>query len=280
MLEDPEKFYKEYITKEIPRKEVSAFDVGTYFHTAILEPHLLEKECAVYPGAIRRGKEWDAFKETHKGKAIITGSEFEQAQTMIRAVRNSPIALSYIDGFDKEVSAFIDLFVFDSDIYHVHEGKAFILRRNGWREDDMDVGSLNDFAVKVRIKVRADAISFEKKAISDLKSTTGNTKSEFFMRSKIDSYQYDLSASLYLDIFSAAIREPMNEFAWLFASKDYGNCQTWVASEKNVIIGRSKWARAVVDLAYYISNDWTFTDSVRYLDPSYFQLEHIDKIKE
>ena len=66
MLEDPEKFYKEYITKEIPRKEVSAFDVGTYFHTAILEPHLLEKECAVYPGAVRRGKEWDAFKETVK----------------------------------------------------------------------------------------------------------------------------------------------------------------------------------------------------------------------
>jgi len=282
MLEDPEKFYKEYITKEVPRKEASAFDVGTYFHTAILEPHLLETECAIFTGAIRRGKEWDAFKEANLGKAIITKSEHDSALTMINAVKNSPIALSYLDGFEKEVSAFLDVYVFDKNIYFIFPyatgDKLFILSRKGWSDDTgISADDIKEFGVKIRLKVRADAISIAKKAISDLKSTTGNTKSEFFMRSKIDSYSYDLSASLYLDIFSAVASEQMKEFAWIFASKDFGNCKTWIASDKNIMIGRAKWKLAVVELANYIANDWTFTDEASYLEPSFFQNEWLEK---
>lgn len=282
MLEDPEKFYKEYITKEIPRKESNAFDVGTYFHTAVLEPHLLEKECAVYKGSIRRGKDWDQFKADNIGKAIITVSELESATNMITAVNNSPVALSYLKGFEKEVSAFVDLYVIDGDVHYFNkENEVFILRRKGWKlSPDVSVELLQEFAVKITIKVRADAICFKRGIISDLKSTTGNTKSEHLMRTKIDSYSYDLSTSLYLDIFTAASGVGMNEFAWVFASKDFGNCKTWVASEKNVMVGRAKWSCAVVELAKYISNDWQFVDEASYLDPSYFQLEHLDKIKE
>jgi hypothetical protein len=99
------------------------------------------------------------------------------------------------------------------------------------------------------------------------------------MRSKIDSYSYDLSASLYLDIFTAVSGVEMKEFAWIFSSKDYGNCKTWIASPKNVQIGRAKWSCAVVELAKYVSNGWKFEDTVSNLEPSYYQLEWLDKIK-
>lgn len=282
MLEDPENFYKQYITKELPRKEASTFDVGTYFHTAILEPHLLEKECAIFQGAIRRGKEWDAFKELNKGKAIITKTEHESALGIIAAVKNSPIAMSFIDGYEKEVSAFLDVYVLDKKIFFIWAGETvYRLKRKGWEIDtNYSVDSLREFGVKIRLKVRADAISFAKKTISDLKSTTGNAKSEYQMRSKIDSYSYDLSASLYLDIFSACSGEDMRSFVWLFASKDFQNCKSWVASEKNVQIGRAKWSMAVIELAHYISNDWLFEDSLGTLEPSFFQTEYIEKIEE
>lgn len=281
MLEDPEKFYKEYITKEIPRKEASTFDVGTYFHTAILEPHLLEKECAVFSGAIRRGKEWDLFKEQNKGKAIITTSEHASALNIINATKNSPVCMSFIDGYEKEVSAFLDVYVLDKKVFYTHNNVLYILKRNGWREDtSYSLETLKEFGVKIRLKTRADAISFAQNTISDLKSTTGNAKSEYQMRSKIDAYSYDLSAALYLDIFSGASGVEMKYFVWLFASKDFFNAKAWVASEKNIQIGRAKWSMAVVELAHYLSNDWTISDSLGTLEPSFFQNEFIEKIEE
>ena len=68
--EDMETFIKKYVTKEIPREHINAFDIGTYFHTSILEPHKLDEECAVW-GNQRRGKEWEEFQEKNKHKAII-----------------------------------------------------------------------------------------------------------------------------------------------------------------------------------------------------------------
>lgn len=280
MLEDPEKFYKDYITKENPRKESSAFDIGTYFHTAVLEPHLLDDECAVYTGAIRRGKEWDAFKAEHAGKAIITSTEHEGAVKMIEAVKASPVAMSFLDGFDREVSAFADLLVLGDEIFSSIGEELHSLSPNGWiKREDMSLADVLEFAVVLRIKVRADAINFNTGVISDLKSTTGNCKNEHQVKTKIDSYSYDLSTSLYLDIFSAASTRPFTKFAWIFASKDFGNCKTWLASENNIKIGRAKWKKAVIELAYYINNEWKFEDSLGILEPSFFQHEWLKEGK-
>lgn len=277
MLEDPEKFYKDYVTRENPKKEASSLNVGTYFHTAILEPELLLVENAVFTGAKRIGKEWDKFRVDNVGKNIITSSELDNAEILINAVKNSKVAMAHIDGYEKELSAFIDVVVFGDEIFTtLPNGELVSLGRSGWiTVEELQLEDIVEFGTKLRIKVRADAINRKTKIISDLKSTSGNCKNEYEMRSKIDSYSYDLSASLYLDIFSATTGDKFETFAWIFASKDFRNCKTWYASPKNVMIGRNKWKKAVLDLAYYINKDWVFEDTIGVLEPSFYQMEWI-----
>jgi hypothetical protein len=271
MLEDPEVFYKKYITKEIERESIPAFDIGTYFHTAILEPEKLTLECAVY-GGIRRGKEWEAFKITNEGKAIITKSELTQAETLVRAVRASKLALGYLTQGKPEISVFVDLYIYESTIYC---NGSFLDSFSGWTPTiASEFQAAKDKGVKLTIKVRADLLG-DSGFILDLKSTTGNVKQDHAMRAKISSYCYDLSASLYLDIFTIATGKTYDTFIWTFASKDFGTCRNYVASSKNIAIGRAKWMKAILLLSKYIKQGWEFEEELYTLEPSYFELSWI-----
>jgi len=263
MLEDPELFYRKYITKEIAREESSVFDVGTFFHTAILEPEKMSDECAVF-GGIRRGKEWEAFKEANAKKTIITKAEHEQAKALVNAVLASPIAVSIVKSGKAEVSCFVDLIVYQGEVYyHTETMSFFCLTLRGW-EPAAAIGG----GVKIRVKVRADLLADN--YVLDLKSTTGNVKSPFTIAQKVSNYSYDLSAALYLDVFEASTNKK-REFVWTFASKDYGNCRNYVASESNIRVGRQKWKKAIVLLAKYIDNEWTFSDEMEYLEPQHYE---------
>lgn len=266
LLDDPDLFYKKYISKVIEREETPAFDIGTYFHTAILEPHKLKLECAVF-GGIRRGKEWEQFKEENKGKAIITKSEFETATKLIESVRNSPMAMGRIGRGTPEVSTFLDILVYGTEVYCPSADS--VLSKFGWQQ----VQKVPTKGTKITLKARADL--FSEDFILDLKSTTGNAKSEYTMRSKISSYNYDLSASLYLDLFTASTGKNVSEFVWVFASKDYFNSKTYIASEDNILVGRAKWKKAVLNLAEGIQEDWKFQDTIGILRPQPHELEWI-----
>jgi hypothetical protein len=270
ILQDPEIFYKKYILNEIPKESNPAFDVGTYFHCAVLEPHLLKNECIVYPGKVRSGAAWEKFKEEHSKKTIITNSDFTKAEVLIDAINNSPIAAKYLKGSSVEVSAKVFIYVIGRDVYCQLKGKVNVLTMFGWVSSDMDFTTLEEFAVKLAIKVRADSIRVGEGIISDLKSTTGNCKDEHAVKEKVASYEYDLSASLYLDIFTAATGELYHTFLWMFASKDIGNSKTWAASEKQKLVGRVKWKKAVVLLAECISNDWKFSDTLGICEPTFW----------
>lgn len=279
MLEDPELFYKKYVTKEIERESMAAFDVGTYFHCAVLEPHLLEKETVVFQGAVRRGKDWEEFKALHTGKAIISKTEKVVADKLIAAVHDSPISMKFLGNSDPEVSAFVELYVMGDEIFAFRDDECFYLSSTGWVNTSMDYDEedIKDFGVKLTIKVRADALGRGDGVISDLKSTTGNAKKDHEMQTKVASYQYDLSAALYLDVFTHASGTEYHTFVWIFASKDVGNCKAYKASEKNIMVGRAKWKKAVVELAKYVQNGWTFEDSLGELEPPYYSLDWLTK---
>lgn len=70
---------------------------GTITHTAILEPHRLASEYAVYEGDKKRGsKEWNEFASDNDGKKLVKLAEFEQAIRMRDAVRASKEAMKYL----------------------------------------------------------------------------------------------------------------------------------------------------------------------------------------
>ena len=267
MLEDPELFYKKYILKEGEKEESSAFDVGTYFHTAILEPHKLKDDCVVYTG-IRRGKEWEAFKLSSVGETSITSAELETANVLIKAIKDSPVAMEIIGRGQSEVSCFADIIVKDGDIFGVDENRQFnILKKGGWELHEAIAGGTN-----LRVKVRADLLASNE--VLDLKSTTGNCRDRFTMASNISRYSYDLSAALYLDIFEL-ITKKKRDFVWAFASKDLGNSKCWYASAKNVLVGRAKWSKAVKDLARCIEKEWHFEDEAGVLEPQVYEEQWI-----
>lgn len=275
IIESSDLFYKKYITKEIGRESIPAFDVGTYFHTSILEPDKLNEECAVYDGPIRRGKAWDAFAEANKGKAIITQQELAQANLMIKAIKESKIAKDIFSQGRAEISAMGSVLVDTlGDIYHeMKEGVFLKLSPTGWKQ----CGLGPDQYTSVNLKVRADWL--RKDMIADLKSTTGDCTNEKDVEDKVSKYDYDLSAAFYLDMFSLALNMGYERFIWVFASKDVGNTKCWEASRENIAIGRAKWRKAVVLIARGMEANWTFEESLDILGPKFWEKEWLKEMK-
>ncbi len=269
MEEDEEEFHAKYITREIPRAENAVFDVGNYFHSGVLEPEKIKEQCAVFTG-IRRGKAWEEFKVKHKDKAIVTESELIQAKTLISAVENSPIAMARLKQGRPEVSCFSDVVVSDEMVFS-SDGKR-VLGKYGWEEAGKRKINPKNMVV-IPLKVRADSLA--PTFVLDLKSTTGNAKNKHFIKTQISRYKYDLSAAMYLDVFSLELERTMDEFVWTFASKEKGNCRSYIAELDMILIGRAKWKRGVMKLAEMIQCNWEFEDYMDTVGPEMYQYEHI-----
>lgn len=263
ILEDEEVFYKKYISKEIERASIPAFDVGTFLHTSVLEPEKLEEECAVYKG-VRRGEKWETFKKENANKVIITDSEYLEVSGMVKAINDSPVSKGRLSRGEAEVSCFAEVYVYGSEVFS-SKGK---LTLDGWDK----TSKIPKKSLELKLKVRADLLGSD--FILDVKSTRGNCKSENAVKKKIGDYHYDLSASLYLDVFQLAGAK-VEDFIWLFASKDLHVARCWKASADNLKVGRAKWRRAVVNLADAIERDWKFEDSMGLLEPMPWDLEYI-----
>lgn len=264
---DIEVFHNDYILKKGEKLEGGFLDVGTFFHTGILEPEKVLAECVVFPGAIRRGKEWDKFKADNASKCIVSKAEMSQVDTLIAAVHNSPVAMGRIGRGKPEVSAFLKIRVSGGEIYAIKSSKR--LGKYGWES----VKSVPTSGTDLWLKCRADSLNDS--FILDLKSTSGNTKDEFLMRGAVSKYSYDLSAALYLDVFSAVTGKTISEFIWVFASKDVGNCQSYMASSENIQIGRAKWKKGILNMVEGIETNWIFEDHMKILEPNGYELEHI-----
>lgn len=265
--DDEDTFIAKYIEKRIEREDSQAFDVGTYFHTGTLEPHKLKDDCVVFPGKIRRGAKWDSFKKKHSKKAIVTQAQKDMAVGLIKTVKESKMAQKYLIG-KPEVSLFIEIAVFEEKIYAVYFGNR--LTRNGWVKDVQGAFNAKRSGYKFVVKVRADMLG--RLYISDLKSTRGNARSMVDMKKTVSNYHYDLSASLYLDMFSL-MRPEIVEFVWIFASKSILHSKTWRASPDNILVGRAKYMRAMIALAKCAGNGWKVRDTIGVLEPAHWERE-------
>jgi hypothetical protein len=256
-----DKFYQLYITKTLEKGHVPAFDVGTYFHTAILEPERLGLDTAIFQHSTgRRGEAWKLFQEKHKGKTIITESEYANVSKIIEAVKNSTSAQSILKNTKPEVSCYIRLYVTDKEI--ICPDKKVRLTSKGWEKHK--VPKELDPGLTFTLKVRADAK--KENVVADLKSSSGNVKDYQTVLGKIKGLDYDLSAALYKDIFDLVCGES-NEFYWIFASKEDFGTRSYVATQGLINEGRAKYIQALYKIFYGIKSNWQFSEKIIYIGP-------------
>jgi hypothetical protein len=265
IIDDEDTFIKKYIKKEGDKVVTEAMDTGTYFHTGVLEPHKVSKEIAVFDGKVRYGKAWDIFKLKNKGKTIVTSKQVEVGDAMIKAVKDSPTSMKFLKG-EPEVSLFNELLISGSEIYAPFYGK--VLTKTGWASTK----KIPSRGFKMIVKVRADCLGDT--FISDLKSTSGKATQSNSVRGSISKYKYDLSASLYLDMFSL-LKPEVSKFIWIFASKEIPIAASWKASESNILVGRAKWSYAAKRMADMSAANWESVDYLREAEPLSHETEWI-----
>ena len=239
-MEDVERFYKIHVARTMTKPPMSqdALDVGSYYHTAILEPHLLKDEFAVYTEPRRAGKVWTDFQAVHGNKTIINLKGYGEAETLIEATKNNVAAMDLLLQGEAELSCITKLKGLD-------------------------------------IRVRADWIDTKRKFIMDLKSMTGNAKDESTIVKAIRDRHYDMSAALYIDAFNSVLpaNQQIREFYWVFASKNYANCRVWRMTPELYELGQNKYLKAIQEIVEARDAGWVFKDEDIYdVSPAKFEL--------
>lgn len=276
-VDDIGEFHKKYITKEIPRKDSSAFGSGRLYHTGILEPHLLTKEFVKYPGATRRGEAFEAFKKKHPGREPLTKKQYEEGELLVKVTKKSKIAMDYVSMGKPEVTLFIKIAVFEDCIVAVKQN--LVMTIEGWIPFK---GTIPEDAIHLILKVRADNYGVDniyKKGttfIQDLKSTSDNANVVEEVQKVIKFYGYELSAAFYLDMFSAYQigkgQKVIERFIWTFASKTAHNCRSYEISREGIMMGRDSWMTAVFNIAEAMRENWTFPEKLTVIRPDEFRL--------
>ncbi len=263
ILKDPQEFKDKYITKTKGDKgNISAFDLGTYVHTAVLEPERFDEATAVYKGSQRRGKAWDKFKEENEGKTIIVHdaekhkagalTELTVAKSCIESVENNEEAQEILAQGQAEVSIFLEL-----------DG--------------------------LRVKARGDWVDFQRMILGDLKTTKDDVRKVSTAKRVTKDFGYDLSCALYLDIFNQYVNTEghpnpsknqkmyFESFDWIYAIKPELNakgeyktvpgCKVWPASQRMIELGRKKYKKAIRLIKKYEALDWEIIEETFPLDP-------------
>jgi hypothetical protein len=82
--------------RSVARDDSPLFAKGRAYHTATLEPHRFDAEYAIFEGARRAGKEWDAFEAENASKTILRRPEADACLLMAERTRNHLVAAGYL----------------------------------------------------------------------------------------------------------------------------------------------------------------------------------------
>jgi hypothetical protein len=199
------------------REDTAAFRRGRITHTACLELDKLRQEVAVWDGARRAGKAWEAFEEAHAHLEILTKKEMDQCLSLASAVRNHPIAAKYLTGGKSEVSILWDA--------HGHQLKGRV-----------------DYLIKAR-------------SIADLK-TTKDASPDGFARESF-RLGCHIQAAFYADGYAAATGTRLPYFIVAVEVAPPHPVAVYQVPEALLEIGRSEYLRALQRLAECeASGDW------------------------
>lgn len=238
LLTSPEAFYDKWFGPHFEEAQKEVFVEGSFVHTLILEPEKVVTDYAVFEGLRRSGKAWESFKETYKGKTLLTAAQVSRCESLFKAYNCMPLAVTLCSG--------------------------------GFPEHTM-VGDIMD----VPLKSRADYINIDAGYIVDVKTTSMPSDKDLF-RMTVDDYMYDLSASLYCDIAEKTYNKPFT-FYWLVLSKDDKLCNVYKMSTATRVVGSTRVRRALSIYKMRMkSNNWSSGDLVIEANPlSNYEVEEV-----
>jgi hypothetical protein len=208
LLKDTKQFYKDKILGEGEPLKGAFLDEGNYAHSLILEPHMVDEEYSFFEGNRKAGKDWKAFEAEHKdsGKIILSAPQKLRVENWVKAYNKRPEAVDLVKGANSELSLFSEM-------------------------------------LGVPLKVRADIINVEKGFIADVKTTASDPDVDTF-RFTVEQYGYDLSAALYVDMFSRKYEKPF-DFYFIVLGKRTLTCEVYKASDLTLGKGRRKVMNAI-----------------------------------
>ena len=211
LLKDPEKFYQEKVLgnrEEVSSNTQNAFSEGSYAHSLILEPDLVDKEFTIFSGMRKQGNEWESFKSdaSNFGKTILSKAQQLKVNMWVKSFKALPTAVNLIKNGQAELSLFGEL-----------QG--------------------------VPVKVRADYINIEDGYIADIKTTSGPSDVDNF-RLTVESFEYDLSAALYCSMFELHYGRPFSFYFIVLGKRDL-NCEVFKLSNANMTMGKQKIIKAL-----------------------------------
>jgi len=197
LLKDAAQFYDEKILGNRKQVQKNAFDEGSLAHCYILEPHMLNKDFAIFQGFRKSGKDWEAFKEAELNglkRTILSKPQQKRVLNWVKGYEKNKTAVELVEPCQAELSLF----------------------------GDMD---------GVPIKVRADAINIDEGYIADVKTTSYDTDVDSFKQT-VKDFGYDLSAALYSAMFEIHYKKKF-EFYFVVLGKKDASCEVFKLSEES-----------------------------------------------
>jgi exodeoxyribonuclease VIII len=220
-IDNPKLYFKKYELgeeEEEADKAQGAYDFGSYIHTRVLEPHLLDVEYAIYEGKTRRGKVYEDFCQKNEGKIIISRSQVEMADKMMSAYENSGVEIGR-HGYHTEVPY-----------------------TNFFQQGDAELTACTDL-MEVPVKVRFDYYKSTSKfaSINDVKTTSIASLTQEAVQEACNKYGYHISAAMYVDV-ATALTGKKHDFYFLFMSKKAPyDVKLFRASEEMLERGREEY---------------------------------------
>lgn len=218
MYRNPREYYKQYVLNDKTNAPKGpALIIGSYVHCALLEPHKLDIEFAVFEGAMKRGKAWEEFKALNEGKDILNSTQAREANKLITSFNEATVNLGDIKSpTDVAVSSFF---------------------QDGFPEQAL-FGELDTTPVKVMFDYRKEFEDFGN--IIDIKTTKYSVSKKETIEAACAERDYDLSAALYVDLVEK-VTGKVHDFTFCFISKESGDTRLFKASEQMLEKGREKY---------------------------------------
>ena len=223
LLKDPREFEKRYVLEEhSDNKSSASMDFGSYVHSLILEPHLVEKEYAVYEGAVRRGKAYDDFVAANEGKKVIMQSQFLEAQRAIELFNSAKVYTKNSKGEDVLANV--------SDFFTKGEAEETLC------------GEIDGVKIKVRFDYRK--VKGIIASINDIKTTQYPIETKSDIESVSANWDYQLSAALYADM-AEKYTGIKHDFYFCYINTKTSTVQLVKASEQMLEEGRNQYKQAI-----------------------------------